>query len=503
MKKSFITLIFMSMYMNILLAQNFNIVTQGRDYFYTNGFQTFAIRADSISVPGSDTMYHHFSMFRDTASVFQSDVCVDVFGGSLFGKTNLMLENGHFVILTNKNDSVILLPNAQLNDTWILYKWITGFYIEATVSHIGTQTVLGQTSTVKTISLSVKDYYDNPVISHPFHMKQLKLSENFGLIQTFDFYLFPLDTTLYVLEGITNPEHGYIMSPRTVFDFDLGDEFHYSEKSIVFYGWYPQQIWQGYTQLTMKTVLGKSFSAPDTAVTYEYQVCSRLITYHQLIPDTIFSVDTISETIVFHNPADSTFHQLPGQTFEHTNFQFLYDCPIIEQYNHNNQRIRLYYDRTDVAFNIYTDSCWQWLMVDPAPGVFRYFDGLGGPYYFIDSWSMAIPIQERKLLYYKKGAETWGTPIGPSCESLINSISEINVYHLNIFPNPATDYIIIDIEGYSGATEIVMFDMSGRIVLQSQYKKEISVKSLPVGMYIIHVYNSAGQKYSGKVVVNF
>jgi len=500
MKKKFLISVFFSFITIILLAQNFNIVTLGRDYFYTNGFQTYAVRADSTTVSGNDTIYHHFSMFRDTASGHNPHGCVDVFGGSLFGKMNTMTETGVFQIFTNKNDTVRLHPRAQLFQTWIMFQWSNGFYIEATVTNISLQSVFSQADLVKTISLSVKDQYGNPVISHPFHLKQLKLSENFGLIQTFDFYLFPLDTTLYVLEGITNPEQGYIMSPRTVFDFDVGDEFHYRERSVVYYGWGVSEIWQGYIQLTMKTVLGKAFSAPDTAVTYEYRVCSRLITYNQLTPDTTFSIDTIAETIIFHKPDDSTFQQLPGETFEHIYFPFLYDCPIIEQYNYNNQRTRVYYDRTDVAFNTYNDSCWQWLMVDPAPGVFRYFDGLGGPYYFIDSWSMAIPIKERKLLYYKKGAEIWGTPIGPSCESLINSSHVKNNYPLKIFPNPATDYIAIDIDGHPVATGIVLLDISGRVVLQCGFQKEISLKSLPAGLYILHVFTGKELTFTGKVI---
>jgi hypothetical protein len=497
--KKIIVSIFLSLLILALVAQNFSVVQPGRDYFYSNSERTVAVRVDSISVIGNDTEYHQISMFRDTANSFDPFICVDVFGGTLLGKKNIITQSGVFQIPTFRHDTVTILPEAQLNDTWKMFQWGNGSYIEASITGISHQTVLNQVDQVKTITLTVKDQNNNPLAGNPFHLKQLKLAENFGLIQTFDFYLFPTDTTTYYLEGITNPEAGYIMTPRTIFDFNVGDEFHYREKSVVLYGWYTNEIWQGYTQLAIKTITGKTFSIPDTAVTYEYQLCSRLITYHQLIPDTTFSVDTLTETIIFHNPADTTFHQLPWQTFPDKNCDdFIFICPIIEQYNNTplNRKLRVYYDRTDIGFQ---DTCWHLLCVDPAPGIYYYFDGLGGPYYFVDSWSI-LPIKERKLLYYKKGSETWGIPIGPSCESLINTISELNKPEMKIYPNPATDVIFIENLQSETPDHIIMADITGRIVYQSSFSDRIDVSHLPKGMYLLSVYTNTG-KFVRKIIV--
>lgn len=485
--------------MNLISAQNFSVVTQGREYFYTDNFNTLAVRADSTSVMGNDTTYHHFSMFRDTANTFNTYICIDVSGGSLLGKKNIMTESGHFQIITARNETVTLLPNSQLNDSWNMFQLSNGQYIEATVTNISLEAVFDQTDLVKTITLNVKDQNNNPVVSNPFHLEQIKLSENFGLIQTFDFYLFPVDTTLYLLEGITNPKHGYVMSTRSVFDFEVGDVFHYSEKSINYSGWGSNATYFGHLKHIIKTVIGKTLSTPDTAVSYEFELCSRIITFNQSIPDTTYSIDTISKLIIFDNPEDSTFNQLPRQTFTNPNHFFIYNYPIVEQYKNNNQRLRVYYDRTDVTYDT-SDSCWHWIMADPAPGKFYYFDGLGGPYYFIDSWTFAIPVKERKLLYYKKGSETWGTSIAPSCESLINNVSDNPRTQIRIYPNPTSDYITLDIENNTEATKIMILDISGRIVLQSEFKNEISLFSLPKGIYIVKVFNNQELMFIDKVI---
>lgn len=77
-----------------------------------------------------------------------------------------------------------------------------------------------------------------------------------------------------------------------------------------------------------------------------------------------------------------------------------------------------------------------------------------------------------------------------------NELSEINVW-----PNPASDYLIFDIDE-SGAVKVVIYDMQGRKVLARQLdnsKPQVPVSHLNNGIYLYVIYGS--KMYSGKVVI--
>ncbi|MCX6146582.1 MAG: T9SS type A sorting domain-containing protein [Candidatus Kapabacteria bacterium] len=61
-----------------------------------------------------------------------------------------------------------------------------------------------------------------------------------------------------------------------------------------------------------------------------------------------------------------------------------------------------------------------------------------------------------------------------------NKLVENNNY---IFPNPATDYIHLNIETYSSSIQI--FNPLGTKVFESEYKDKINVSNLTSGIYFI------------------
>ena len=89
------------------------------------------------------------------------------------------------------------------------------------------------------------------------------------------------------------------------------------------------------------------------------------------------------------------------------------------------------------------------------------------------------------LVYFKKGEEEWGNPIEfYTGMNKVNEISEIKVY-----PNPASDYLHIDIEsGNITIEEAIIYNHLGQKVLEDvPVNNTVDVSKLKPGIYFIEV----------------
>lgn len=75
----------------------------------------------------------------------------------------------------------------------------------------------------------------------------------------------------------------------------------------------------------------------------------------------------------------------------------------------------------------------------------------------------------------------WTTPV--QAVSIYNSVDEVESSTLTVYPNPATDYIMVGAQHF---TSVEIFDMTGRCVLTSTESK-IDVRSLETGVYFVRV----------------
>ncbi|MBN2729066.1 MAG: T9SS type A sorting domain-containing protein [Bacteroidales bacterium] len=66
------------------------------------------------------------------------------------------------------------------------------------------------------------------------------------------------------------------------------------------------------------------------------------------------------------------------------------------------------------------------------------------------------------------------------------SLEEVNANRIHLYPNPASDYIVLDINGSTPA-EILVYNIAGDIVIRqyASQKTEIQVSGLPEGMYYV------------------
>lgn len=75
----------------------------------------------------------------------------------------------------------------------------------------------------------------------------------------------------------------------------------------------------------------------------------------------------------------------------------------------------------------------------------------------------------------------------------VNTVSTHNISNddrINIYPNPTSDYIKIDIAHGLKVQEIIVYDQNGRKVIQSPATNQISLDGLPNGQYQVKVFAS-------------
>ena len=74
---------------------------------------------------------------------------------------------------------------------------------------------------------------------------------------------------------------------------------------------------------------------------------------------------------------------------------------------------------------------------------------------------------------------------------------------LSIFPNPASTHINLRAESFSidNATEISIYDLTGRVVYKTKWQNQLKLDCLTKGMYLIRVNNASGQNATQKLLI--
>ena len=79
----------------------------------------------------------------------------------------------------------------------------------------------------------------------------------------------------------------------------------------------------------------------------------------------------------------------------------------------------------------------------------------------------------------------WTTPVQPV--TAYNDVEEVEAMNMTVYPNPATDYIMVNAQN---PVSVEIFDMTGRLVLTSTESK-IDVRNLETGVYFVRVNGNA------------
>ena len=439
-----------------LAAQNYqNICSPGVTYYKNRQGNFGAFRKDSIHNPYvGDTMFISYTALRDPLNTGD---CADISNGSVLGRKVFKKHDGWFYFFNVNFDSVRINTQAVLNQSWRLFDQ-PNYYLEGKVTSIIQDSVLGMPDQIKIITIQAKDY-NGVNISHMFNNKQFKLSEHYGLSQVYDIYKIPSDTIFYSLIGKASPALGVQdLTWQQVYDFDPGDEFHHFSDY-----WYNSGQWfEQERTWTIKRILDKTVYGNIDSVTYLIEFC-----YKKGVrsgPDSwtySYHIDTITEKYRFNLPDKDScdLRKLPNELLNNHYHTYRY-----LGFYHSNGRPLKYIKSRCYSWNL---VCYKMLDEYIWKGdLFKFAKGIGS---VLQEQVSDEYHHSTSLVYYKKGNETWGTPVANDCHILVGTEPPISsaVKSIKIIPNPVQDKaeIIVPELQYGKKSVLRLYNELGKLVL--------------------------------------
>jgi hypothetical protein len=473
----------------ILPAQNYeNICSPGSTLFKDNNLKLKAFRRDSIHIPVSgDTIFISYRTIRDTTGTYFL-YCLDTTNGSVLGRKIYRKSDGWFYFFNRHNDTVKINSQAAVNTSWKFCLLPAGAYIQATVTSIVTKQVLGINDLVKIITFQAKNSTNNN-ITHLLNGKTMELSQHFGLTKTLEMYYVPDVDTFYYLAGISNLALGIQpISAKEIYNFDTGDVFHYH-----IYNYLPPQ--GQYTEDKINHITGKTVYGNFDSVSYQVETCGRSISYPPYDYE-IYHV-TITVNYNFLQLSEIPVYSMLPNEFKRSPSGYS-SSPAASLYYSNiasfNQRPTKGYNNHLYEF---TAGCWKnysYLMDSIA----EYSDGLGQTYYHYSG--PEGPDYNTSLVYFKKGSESWGTPVATDCYALvgIDDNPKPTTPSIRIIPNPVEKGAGIYLAGFDnpGNLTYILSNIYGYEIFRNNINSNpfhLDRAGIQGGCYILSIRDKAGK----------
>ncbi len=404
------------------------------------------------------TKYKFFYEYNDdnySQMQFPYFVCVNMEAQCWLGPEVVVYENGLNIFFNRYYDSIFVKTNAELNDSWIFYMTDLGDVYNAVVTYISEKEFLGVTDLVKTISITGEG-----------NTFTIEISKNYGFVKTINFRDFPgfegdtYQVYEHTLQGLSEPPLGYQqMTKGDILDYEIGDEYHWKEvNGGVDY------------HFKIEKVIDKELLGNDAVVyTFErtrwwYDPYSSGYSFYTII-------DTITDlTHVLHD-------NLPFEASEDVPHRYMIDFDNYNQRSKTTMREMRFW---------YSDTCYTHALE------FGYvkgeaIKGVGFNHFYSDnSYSM-----NEYIVYFKKGDETWGTPLNPPV-----SVNEMErTLEIKVFPNPAKDFVFIEIQDFQKLNDasISVFDISGKVVFKDRINAgnlKIDTGNWPEGLFFYRISDS-------------
>lgn len=254
-----------------------------------------------------------------------------------------------------------------------------------------------------------------------------------------------------------------IATRAQIYDFDIGDIFHYTE--IESYGAGQEE----YGKWINDTIIDKYYSENYDTVFYLVKRDLKELDYLNVI----WTYDSYTYTRTIANLSSMVNNGNIDTVFSNPNF---YNGRLI-----NMQKYTIY----DIGGNL----------PDSTVYIKKWVVGCGLVW---DSWE-DFPfwcLEEFQLEYYKKGNEEWGTPV------IVVNTRESKTKEPYIFPIPAKNELHIDLFSNPDLLEFInIYSANGELVktikVLNPYQIKINIQDLKKGYYILNL-NSKDNSFNSK-----
>jgi len=486
MKKFKLLFIIVFLYSSFIMAQQYQAIQSGRiSYFSAQNGNVKCIRIDTVEFK-TDSILHPVSNIQQ-----KEGDCFTPYGTSWIGNKVIIQSNGFTVFLNKESDSVKIKANATLNEKWTAYLFPDSSTVIATVINFDTLSFLGLVDSAKTIGFKVYDKKMNP-LSHILNTMSMIISKNYGLVKTLNFsmfsgfneyYYYQDQLQEYNLAGLSAPKLGIQnLEWFDVNDFQVGYEIHVSYESSTW--WDPAYVVSDSRQTIFKYLERKEnadsivYTIERTQSLKKTEVANVTYTY---VHDTI-------ESIIKPWPL---FEELPGEVIFSDNWAYSLSMNAISFIS---KTIPSY----DEMFHPISESCWSNCCYDGCFPADTYLKGLGGPYYECSNIFSGGGLKN-KLVYYKKGSDSWGVPL------VITSVKNYSTEDkIKIYPNPAKKRIFIQIQNLKFPIMLELLNMEGQVLSANKVESNsssVNIEYLKSGIYIYRFSRNGERIKAGKLII--
>ena len=483
-------------------AQTYSCVTPGQKSYFTNASGYLrGMRIDSSKLIDGNTVYYPFKTARLAYMAWSERA--DTAGGSWQGREIIETPDKHTFIPNIWGDTVCIKNSALLNESWIFFKDSTAVHYEATVIAQDTITINGITDSVKAIRLTAKN--GTSILStDPLNNLELILSGEHGWLKVPDLYLFPYHAAgasfnsrfdcyfFKVNGGLAQLDPAQLAFRRVEFipaynhrmyHYEIGDILQHYKSST--YNTGTSSYKHIRTQVTAKQLTDSSiiytmaFKSGETIYpgnAAPYSIAdSGLTTQEQkkyLLSDTVkMPEEWFCGKYYYYWPEDSSF------------------CYKSAAYGY----------QTD---EIFENGRFGGGGPEPAYPEITYKEGLGDL-----SWATGgFPLIHNMVGYGSlRAARKGGLDLCDRNNSLeINERSGSGDITLQLFPNPATELICIELPGAlpTGGYTLEMYDVSGRKVIKENListRTLVHTGAVPNGIYWLRIWGRSGS--AGRKVI--
>jgi hypothetical protein len=468
-----------------VVAQNYqNVCTPGITFYKNNNNTFLSFRRDSVIPVGSnDTIFISYRAIRG----IQNTSCLDTTGGSVLGRKIFKAQSGWFYLFNKSNDTLKINSQATLNQSWRFCPLPGNGYIEAKVTSIITDSVLGTTDAVKVIAFQAKDAGNNN-LAHILNQKFIKLSQHYGLSRMLDVFSIPYDTTFYILAGKSFPAMGIQnLTSQEIYNYNIGDEFHFS-------GWASSAGWSKIIKVLARTDYG------NDSVKYTMERCQKTSSANYPYYSTIH--DTITATYNFlENSGNTWLSKLPGEFLRISGSWA--DNYWLSTNSFPNRRLKgVTWGGFLYTWEFYGgDTCWNNVNGYNGPiSTENFTEGLGKTRsYWYQTEPPATWQMDENMVYYKKGSETWGTPLATDCFVLVSNEDKATSMEpfAEVSPNPVETDARIFLNSFNPDDNFLysLYNYSGMKVSEGTISLNPFIfnrKGLSSGLYILSISDRDG-----------
>jgi len=433
-------------------------------YFVEPSRTMHAIKPDSTRLIIGDSVYFHFRTVGFTTNPAPCNG--DPMMPSWTGLKTVIHPDGENVFFNRAGDSLHIFSKAMVGNSWKLYAYSNGNYLQASITSVAITNVLSIPDSIKVVSLQAYDNMATP-IANSFNGKQIVLSKAHGIIQFYNIFNFPQDTTSYRIIA------GHRLTYGEVYDFQIGDVF---EHNISYNNGPPTTI--------VRKVIGKALWTDSVRYTFVDTTYTRTLTGCCTI-NSFSNVNTYS-VLYAHLSLPINGPYLPEQSSISANSAFDYS---MKSGNGNCDPLSI--SNCDYDYLVYQSSCWGEAF-EPVYDCLTYTAGLG-EIRTTNYTTIGGNSSDETIVYVKKGALVCGAWVSTPAGILENpSLNELN---LSLYPNPVSSSLTITWSVSMGARtcEFEIFNsISGKSVQSVKWEDSsgtgiIDISSLSAGIYFVRL----------------